>query len=137
MCLMRRLSPIIALLVAGGLFALWTARGTTQTPQPAAAPDQGRGTGRVPTASYAVPRVPDGVKPGQTWIPDLPSMDSLLPPPGWRPSNVEVPWMPATLLRLPRKNVIRAKYPVIDFHLHAGNTTPALINLMDRIGMGA
>jgi predicted TIM-barrel fold metal-dependent hydrolase len=134
---MRRLSPIIALLVASGLVALWAARGTTQTPQPAAAPDRGRGTGRIATPPYAVPRAPDGVKPGQTWVPELPSMDSLLPPSGWQPSNVEVPWMPATLLRLPRTNITRAKYPVIDFHVHAGNTTPALIGLMDRIGMGA
>jgi len=64
-------------------------------------------------------------------------MDALAPPMGWQPSRVDVPWMPATLLRLPRTNVIRAKYPVIDFHLHAGNTTPQLIQLMDRVGVAA
>jgi hypothetical protein len=26
---------------------------------------------------------------------------------------------------------------VIDFHLHAGNTTPQLIQLMDRVGVAA
>jgi predicted TIM-barrel fold metal-dependent hydrolase len=45
--------------------------------------------------------------------------------------------MPATLLRLPRTNVRRAKYPAIDFHVHAGNATPALIKLLDRVGLGA
>src|SRR3989449_4268882 len=64
-------------------------------------------------------------------------MDALAPPMGWQPSRVDVPWMPATLLRLPRTNVLRAKYPVIDFHLHAGNTTPQLIQLMDRVGVAA
>jgi predicted TIM-barrel fold metal-dependent hydrolase len=45
--------------------------------------------------------------------------------------------MPATLLRLPRTNILRAKYPVIDVHVHAGNTTAAEIALMDKIGYGA
>lgn len=115
---------------------------------PAAVAQEGRGNqGRgapgarrrpvVPTPSYAVPKAPEGVAEGQTWIPELPTRESLLPPPGWKPSNEEVPWMPATLLRLPRTNIIRAKYPAIDFHLHAGNTTPELIKLLDEVGVGA
>jgi uncharacterized protein len=90
-----------------------------------------------PTPPYAVPHAPSGVKEGATWTPDLPSFDAVAPPPGWQPSRVESPWMPATLLRLPRTNIIRAKYPAIDFHLHAGNTTPQLIQLMDRVGVAA
>ena len=50
--------------------------------------------------------------------------------------------MPLTLLRLPRTNIWRAKYPALDFHVHArGLTSKAaydeLIALMDDIGMGA
>src|SRR5262249_58172951 len=91
----------------------------------------------VATPAYAVPRAPAGVKEGQIWIPELPALESLEPPPGWQPSRVEQSWMPATLLRLPRTNIVRPKYPVIDFHLHAGNTTPALIQLIDRVGIAA
>jgi predicted TIM-barrel fold metal-dependent hydrolase len=92
---------------------------------------------RVSTPSYAVPRAPAAVKEGERWVPELPTFEQVQPPAGWTPSKVESPWMPATLLRLPRTNITRAKYPVIDFHLHAGNTTPALIKLMDQVGMGA
>ena len=50
--------------------------------------------------------------------------------------------MPVTLLRLPRTNITRAKYPAIDFHVHAGGLTTAeayqtFIELMDAVGMGA
>lgn len=50
--------------------------------------------------------------------------------------------MPLTLARLPRTNITRAKYPAIDFHVHAGNLTTQqayedLIKLMNTIGMGA
>jgi predicted TIM-barrel fold metal-dependent hydrolase len=50
--------------------------------------------------------------------------------------------MPITLLRLPRTNITRAKYPAIDFHVHAGGLNSkeaydSLIKLMDTIGMGA
>src|SRR5581483_10031091 len=90
-----------------------------------------------PTPAYAVLRAPAGVKEGERWVPELPPMDALAPPAGWQPSRVEQPWMPATLLRLPRTNIVRPKFPVIDFHLHAGNTTPQLIQLMDRVGIAA
>jgi predicted TIM-barrel fold metal-dependent hydrolase len=87
------------------------------------------------------PRAPAGVKEGGTWIPPLPSMESIAPPPGWKPAGGEEFPMPVTLLRLPRTNITRAKYPAIDFHVHAGGlTTPEaykqLVSLMDTIGMG-
>jgi hypothetical protein len=74
--------------------------------------------------------------------PPLPTMESVAPPPGWKPDGREVPPMPATLLRLPRTTIAHARYPAIDFHLHApGLTTAAayedLIKLMDRAGLGA
>jgi predicted TIM-barrel fold metal-dependent hydrolase len=104
---------------------------------PIGAQDRSARSKTVETPPYAVPRAPAGVKEGAVWIPELPSPESLLAPPGWQPSRVDIPWMPATLLRLPRTNIVRAKYPAIDFHLHAGDTTPALVALMDRLGIGA
>ena len=46
------------------------------------------------------------------------------------------------MLRLPRTNITRAKFPAIDFHVHAGELTnpeayQSFIGLMDSIGMGA
>jgi uncharacterized protein len=87
-----------------------------------------------------VPRAPEGVAEGETWIPPMPDMKLVVAPPGWEPSGPEQPPMPYTLLRLPRTNITRAKYPAIDFHLHAGGlTTPeayeSLIALMDSIGV--
>ena len=48
--------------------------------------------------------------------------------------------MPETLLRLPRTPLTRAKYPAIDFHVHAGNlrTVEAyqtFIKKMDEAGI--
>jgi predicted TIM-barrel fold metal-dependent hydrolase len=124
----------VSLILAASAFV---AVGAQTADSRAAGQAQRRRADRVATPVYAVPRAPAGVKERQTWIPELPSMEALEPPAGWQPSRVEVPWMPATLLRLPRTNIVRAKYPVIDFHLHAGNTTPQLIQLMDRIGVAA
>lgn len=88
------------------------------------------------------PRAPSSVKEGGTWVPPLPTVDEVAPPPGWTPSGDEAPPMPLTLLRLPRTNVWRARFPALDFHVHArGLTSKAayeeLIALMDDIGMGA
>lgn len=88
------------------------------------------------------PRAPEGVPEGATWIPPLATFADVAAPAGWQPPGVEQPPMPITLLRLPRTNVYRAKYPAIDFHVHArGLTSPEaydqLIALMDDIGMGA
>jgi predicted TIM-barrel fold metal-dependent hydrolase len=88
------------------------------------------------------PRAPLAVKEGQEWVPPMPAMASVAPPAGWATSGPDVPPMPATLLRLPRTNITRARFPAVDFHVHAGglNTREAyekLIALMDTIGMGA
>jgi predicted TIM-barrel fold metal-dependent hydrolase len=105
----------------------------------------GRGAGRGPGPEVEIPvepKAPPSVKEGDVWIPPLPAMDAVKPPEGWKPAGQEQPPMPLTLLRLPRTNITRAKYPAIDFHVHAGGlTTPdayaRLIRLMDTIGMGA
>ena len=88
------------------------------------------------------PRAPESVKEGATWVPPLPTMEQVATPEGWVPPGEETPAMPFTLLRLPRTNIWRAKYPALDFHVHArGLTSKAaydeLIGLMDDIGMGA
>ena len=88
------------------------------------------------------PRAPASVKEGATWVPPLAALEATRPPAGWAPDDVDTPPMPLTLLRLPRTNVWRAKYPAIDFHVHArGLTSKAaydeLIALMDDIGMAA
>jgi uncharacterized protein len=75
-------------------------------------------------------------------IPPLPSMDSVKPPRGWQPEGYIPRGMPATLLRLPRTNITRAKFPVIDFHVHAGglNNEAAYekaVKLFDQIGVAA
>jgi uncharacterized protein len=100
-------------------------------------------SGQAPKYEVPVePKAPPHVKEGEVWVPPLPSMESVQPPAGWKPSGEEQPPMPITLLRLPRTNITRAKYPAIDFHVHAGGlTTPAaydsLVKLLDTIGMGA
>jgi predicted TIM-barrel fold metal-dependent hydrolase len=88
------------------------------------------------------PRAPSGVKEGATWVPPMPTIEDVAAPAGWKPSTEPTPAMPYTLLRLPRTNVWRAKYPAIDFHVHGRglNSEAAykeLIALMDDIGMGA
>ena len=103
---------------------------------------RGRGRGGAVTPPWAILRAPAGVKEGATWIPELPTMADIQPPAGWKPDGIETPWMPATLLRLPRTNITRAKYPAIDFHNHTGSlTTPAqydaVIKILDQVGVGA
>jgi len=144
---MRRFQPILGLLVAGCFLA---GCGQGSDPQAAQAPPeaaQGRGRGRgqdrgprpeLPT----VPKAPATVNEGEVWIPPMPTMESIAPPADWVTSGPDVPPMPVNLLRLPRTNITRAKYPAIDFHEHAGGlTTPeaydSLIALLDSIGMGA
>ena len=53
----------------------------------------------------------------------------------------EVPAMPKALMKLPRTNITRAKYPAVDFHLHGRALRTAddyrkLIRLMDATGIG-
>ena len=54
----------------------------------------------------------------------------------------EVPAMPKALMKLPRTGITRAKFPVIDFHLHGGSLKTAddyrkMIALMDKTGVAA
>jgi uncharacterized protein len=75
-------------------------------------------------------------------LPPMPTMESIEAPAGWKPDGHVVPHMPEPLLRLPRTNITHAKYPAIDFHLHASGLTDTaayerLIKLMDTAGMGA
>src|SRR6058998_2762957 len=60
--------------------------------------------------------------------------------PDFRPS-AEVPAMPKALMKLPRTNITRAKFPAIDFHFHGGDLRSAedyrkMIRLMDQTGVG-
>ncbi|MBK5290496.1 MAG: amidohydrolase family protein [Acidobacteriia bacterium] len=53
----------------------------------------------------------------------------------------EVPAMPKALMKLPRSNITRAKFPAIDFHLHGGALRSAedyrkMIRVMDETGIG-
>src|SRR5690606_28000604 len=112
------------------------------TPEPVQAQIQGdsiysREGFRIPT----VPRAPAGVPEGGTYYPPMPTFEQVAEAPeGWEPAGIEQPPLPYVLLRLPRTNVYRAKYPAIDFHFHGRSlTTPEqyeeLIALMDSIGM--
>ncbi len=106
--------------------------------QEAVARGQGEPARRMPV----VPRAPDTVEEGEIWIPPLPTMEQVAPPPGFDTSRPDVPPMPLTALRLPRTNITHAKYPVIDFHVHASNLDnprayEELVGLLDTIGMGA
>ncbi|HEX7084922.1 MAG TPA: amidohydrolase family protein [Vicinamibacterales bacterium] len=109
----------------------------------AAPPAASAGRTSAPTPEIVVePEAPAGVAEGEVWIPPLPTFDDVKAPEGWEPPGVEQPPMPYTLLRLPRTNIIRAKYPAIDFHVHARGLTSAeaydqLIALMDDVGLGA
>src|SRR5438552_4251100 len=60
--------------------------------------------------------------------------------PDFKPTP-EVPAMPKALMKLPRTAITRAKYPVIDFHLHGRTLATAedyrkMIALMDKTGIG-
>jgi predicted TIM-barrel fold metal-dependent hydrolase len=83
-----------------------------------------------------------GPAPAARELPPLPTMQSIEAPAGWKPDGHVVPHMPETLLRLPRTKITHAKYPAIDFHLHASGLTDAaayerLIKLMNTAGLGA
>ena len=127
----------------------------TEETQASQAPETGRGgrgqarggpqgwPGTAPSPDPPLePRAPASVKEREVWVPPLPSMDEVAPPAGWVTSGPDVPPMPLTLLRLPRTNITRAKFPAIDFHVHARELTTAaayqsLVKLLDSIGMGA
>src|SRR5437870_3105454 len=59
--------------------------------------------------------------------------------PDFKPAP-EVPAMPKALMKLPRTDISRAKFPAIDFHLHGGSLRTAedyrkMIGLMDQTGL--
>jgi uncharacterized protein len=131
---------------AAPIFVIIAALTMVSVPVESQTPGRGRGGRRAPDGPRpeipTEPKAPPGVKEGEIYIPPLPSMEAVAPPPGWVTGGPDVPPMPLTLLRLPRTNITRAKYPAIDFHVHAGGLTTKeaydnLIKLMDTIGMGA
>ena len=141
---MRLASPILPWIVAAGLAVAWVQAGGSQAPErePAAPATQRRGAGEPSPEMPIVPEAPDTLAEGEVWIPPLPSMEEVAPPPGWVTSGSDVPPMPLTVLRLPRTNITRAKYPAIDFHVHARNLNAPqaygeLTELLDTIGVGA
>jgi predicted TIM-barrel fold metal-dependent hydrolase len=75
-------------------------------------------------------------------VPPMPTPDAVAAPPGWKPDGHIPPRMPVTLARLPRTAIAKAKYPAIDFHVHAPDLTTdaaykAFIATLDRAGIGA
>ena len=62
------------------------------------------------------------------------------PRPEFKPAP-EVPAMPKALMKFPRTDVTRGKFPVVDFHLHGRSLATAadyrkMIALMDQTGIG-
>jgi predicted TIM-barrel fold metal-dependent hydrolase len=93
----------------------------------------GQSQGSQPARSGSAPQVT---------IPPLPSMAEIEAPAGWKPESPPTPAIPVALIRLPRTTITVAKFPAIDFHVHAGGlkddaSYKSLIKLMDSIGMGA
>lgn len=136
---MRRVLSILVLIVTVSCVADCGAP-DAQRPQPRTGPGQDTAENRPEMP--VEPKAPQTVKEGDVWIPPMPSMESIAPSPGWVTSGPDVPPMPITLLRLPRTNISRAKFPAIDFHVHArglqtSEAYESLIRLMDSIGMGA
>jgi predicted TIM-barrel fold metal-dependent hydrolase len=71
---------------------------------------------------------------GQTAAPKFASHPDFKPAP-------EVPAMPKVLMKLPRTDMTRAKFPAIDFHLHGRLLKTAadyekMVALMDKTGVG-
>jgi len=137
---MRRWSLILLLVIVASV-ALAVSFQASQSRGGGGSPQGWTGTPPSPEAPLE-PKAPATVKEGETWVPPLPAMELVTPPAGWVTSGPDVPPMPLTLLRLPRTKITRAKFPAIDFHLHASGLTnvaayQSLITLMDSIGMGA
>src|SRR5712692_8182399 len=68
------------------------------------------------------------------------SAQSTEPKPGFKPTP-EAPPIPKALMKLPRADIHRAKFPAIDFHLHGRALRTAedyqkFIKLMDATGLG-
>ena len=137
---MRRWSLILLLMIVASV-AFAVSFQASQSRGGGGSPQGWTGTPPSPEAPLE-PKAPATVKEGETWVPPLPAMELVAPPAGWVTSGPDVPPMPLTLLRLPRTKISRAKFPAIDFHVHASGLTnvaayQSLITLMDSIGMGA
>jgi predicted TIM-barrel fold metal-dependent hydrolase len=137
---MRRWSLILLLVIVASV-AFAVSFQASQSRGGGGSPQGWTGTPPSPEAPLE-PKAPATVKEGETWVPPLPAMELVAPPAGWVTSGPDVPPMPLTLLRLPRTKITRARFPAIDFHLHASGLTnvaayQSLITLMDSIGMGA
>lgn len=139
----RRSSPLLLLVTVALIGATACQQADAPDTASKAAPKDAAAKGSQERPDIVTePRAPEGVAEGETWIPPLATFDDVAPSAGWQPPGVDQPPMPITLLRLPRTNVYRAKYPAIDFHVHARGLTSKeaydqLIALMDDIGMGA
>lgn len=142
---MRRRSLLVRSLLGAG--ALLAGHRPGAAARPGAPAPQGAATGQAAaTPSTApdipvIPKAPASVPEGAVWVPPMPTMEEVAPDAGWVTSGPDVPPVPITLLRLPRTNITRARFPAIDFHVHASNLVNAeayerLIALMDTIGMG-
>ena len=137
---MRRWSLILLLVIVASV-AFAVSFQASQSRGGGGSPQGWTGTPPSPDAPLE-PKAPATVKEGETWVPPLPAMELVAPPAGWVTSGPDVPPMPLTLLRLPRTKITRARFPAIDFHVHASGLTnvaayQSLITLMDSIGMGA
>jgi predicted TIM-barrel fold metal-dependent hydrolase len=137
---MRRWSLILLLVIVASV-AFTVSFQASQSRGRGGSPQGWTGTPPSPEAPLE-PKAPATVKEGETWVPPLPAMELVAPPVGWVTSGPDVPPMPLTLLRLPRTKITRARFPAIDFHLHASELTnvaayQSLITLMDSVGMGA
>jgi len=137
---MRRWSLILLLVIVASV-AFAVSFQASQSRGGGGSPQGWTGTPPSPEAPLE-PKAPATVKEGETWVPPLPAMELVAPPAGWVTSGPDVPPMPLTLLRLPRTKITRARFPAIDFHVHASGLTnvaayQSLITLMDSIGMGA
>lgn len=132
-------SSLLLAAVALGAACQQTPNTESSKAQPPAG-DVGRADAPAPDI-IVEPAPPPDVAEGEVWVPPLPTFDQVRAPEGWQPPGVEQPPMPYTLLRLPRTHIVRAKYPAIDFHVHARGLTSAeayeqLIALMDEVGLG-
>ena len=149
---MHRFSSLAVLIVAG-LAVAWTQTIETQSAPSAQGQGGGRGRGqsdgpkgwrarrRAPSLR-SIPRRRPGSRRARSGFRRCPRWSRSRRRPAGSRAGPDTPPMPLTLLRLPRTNITRAKFPAIDFHVHASELTTAaayksFIALMDSIGMGA
>ena len=117
---MRRMSRILVTAIAT-MAALAAASVHTDDSQTTPKGGAVQGWARTPPSPDPPldPNPPATVKEGEIWIAPVPAIESVAPPAGWATSGRDVPPMRLALLRLPRTNITGAKFPAIDFHVHA------------------